>query len=241
MKQVIVCLHDVTPFHADRIHAITAELDRRDLCGRYSFLVVPNFHAVAPLDEHANFGEWLRDRRDSGVEMLLHGFFHHDQTDHVRVADRLKSVTMTNREGEFLGLDAEESLRLIERGCEIMENVIGSRPTGFVAPAYLYSEGARTALARAGFTRAEDQFQIWNPATGVGRTLAPVLQYASRRPRSSILASRVAVPALWPVRVARFGIHPHDWDVPVLRTEVLRALDALLKYRRPTQYADVDL
>ena len=58
---------------------------------------------------------------------------------------------MTAGEGEFLGLDHAEALSRMRRGKALIEDATGRASAGFIAPAWLYSDDARRALADAGF------------------------------------------------------------------------------------------
>jgi predicted deacetylase len=241
-RQVLVCVHDVTPRHTERLREIDDFLDRHGVSARYSMLVVPDFWREWPLQQHAEFGTWLRGLAERGVEMLLHGFYHRDETPHRGALARWKATTMTASEGEFLGLERDEALRRIADGRAVVEDVLGSPVTGFVAPAWLYSDGTRAALRELGFREAEDHLRVWNPQTGRVLVRGPVLGYASRdaqRIASSLAWSTVATRLLRPVPVTRFAIHPHDFDVGLLRREIDRALGSMLSWREPVLYREL--
>ena len=88
----------------------------------------------------------LRAWAESGVEMLLHGWSHRDETGHHRGVASFKARHMTAGEGEFLGLSREEAARRLRDGRAALEDAIGRPVTGFVAPAWLCGDGARAAL-----------------------------------------------------------------------------------------------
>ena len=73
---------------------------------------------------------------------------------------------MTAGEGEFLGLSRADAATRIADGRALIEGVIGRPIDGFVAPAWLYGDGAREALKEAGIPLAEDHLRVWSPATG---------------------------------------------------------------------------
>src|SRR5204863_239848 len=80
------------------------------------------------------------------------------------------------------------------------------RATGFIAPAWLYSDDARAALGDAGFGLAEDHFRVWTPADGKVIARGPVITWASRsrgRQLSSLAAAAVLRHGLRPTPVAR--------------------------------------
>lgn len=239
---ILVCLHDVSPRHAERVQRIDELLGTFGLRGRYSMLVVPDFWSEWPLDEHPEFVAWLRERADEGVEMILHGYTHKDETEHTSAIDRWKSTSMTAREGEFLGLSESEAERRLVAGRTMLEGLLDTEIRSFVAPAWLYSRGAHAALEKLGFTIAESHSKVWSPTTGRVMLRGPVLGYASRdaqRIASSMTWSRIATTALRPAKVVRLAIHPHDFDVPMLEREIGRALTAFLSRRRPLLYHEL--
>ncbi|MCA9637582.1 MAG: polysaccharide deacetylase family protein [Myxococcales bacterium] len=243
MRRVIVSVHDVTPRHFERLREIDALLARHGLAGRYAALIVPNFWHEWPLADHPDFLEWLRGAIAGGVEPILHGYFHRDESEHRSAWARLRGRTMTAGEGEFLGLDREAARARIVAGRRLLAEHLGVEVDAFVAPAWLYGQATQEVLEELGFTLAEDHLRVWSPARG-GATLArgPVLSYASRtraRVAASWLWSRASTALLDPMPVLRLAIHPHDLDVPLLGRELDRALGALLRGRAPIRYREL--
>lgn len=241
-RRLVVCVHDASPKHADRMRRIDEFLAEHGVGSNYSLLVVPDFWGEWPLQDDPEFCAWLRERHEAGVEMVLHGYYHLDQTRHGSRLTRLKSAALTADEGEFLGLSEDEARRRIEDGRKVVEDVLGARVEGFVAPAWLYSRGTRRALAELGFAFAEDQLSVWVPKTGRVVHRGMVVGYASRdrqRVASSLAWSRAATALYrsWPV--VRQAIHPHDFDVRRLEVEIGRALDHFRSRRRLVSYAEL--
>lgn len=242
MAEILVCVHDVSPRHAERLRIIDALLVKQGLQGRYSMLVVPDFWRQWPLEDHPAFCTWLRARADEGVEMILHGFSHQDETEHPSAFQAWKARTMTAREGEFFGLSVEEATARLRDGRAVVERTIGRPVDGFVAPAWLYSAGARQALTQEGFAFAEDHSHVWSPMTGAVALRGPVVSYASRdrlRVVGSLAWSKLSTVVLRGKKTIRFAIHPHDLDVPELFEEVLRALSVFCDARRPILYKEL--
>jgi predicted deacetylase len=240
-KQLIVSVHDVTPYHRERLERLESLLATWGLGNRYSMLVVPNFWRHWPLEAHPDFCAWLRGRAEAGVEMVLHGFYHRDETSHKSALARWTATTMTAREGEFLGLQRAEALRRIAAGKGLVENIVGRPVTTFVAPAWLYSSDTHAALRELGFQAAEDQFSVWSPAAQRVLSRAPVVSYASRTParmRSSLVWSRLAKVLLTPCRTVRLALHPHDLDRSALVTEIECILKTFRR-RDPISYTDL--
>jgi predicted deacetylase len=122
----------------------------------------------------------------------------------------------------------------------LLEDIIGKPIAGFIAPAWLYSDGAKIALERAGLPIAEDHFHVWSPATGKKLTSGPVITWASRtRPRlaSSLLAAPIV--RKLPMPVLRIGVHPPDVRHPALVRSITKTFRSAVAHRRPSAYAEL--
>ena len=207
---------------------------------RLAMLVVPNHWDGAPIIPGSGFASRLRYWAGAGVEMFLHGYYHRDEANHKRTADRLRAKVMTANEGEFLALSRADAAKRIAEGRKLIEDVIGRPVDGFVAPAWLYGDGAMEALRDAAIPIAEDHWRVWSPANGRKLAAGPVITWASRsRPR--LLSSLFAAAALRhaPIRVLRVGVHPPDVRSPALLRSIEATLTAALRTRRPARYAEL--
>ena len=241
-RRLLASIHDVSPYHADRLERLVPIVERAVGPGRYAMLVVPDFHRSGSLGNHPGFARKLRAWADAGCEMFLHGFTHLDDCTHASRSAQLKAQRLTAGEGEFLGLSHDEATRKLADGRMLLEDIIGRPVAGFIAPAWLYGTESLKAVADQGFALAEDHFRVWNPRSGEVLARGPVITYASRStPRlvSSILWSRLATIALSRARTVRFAVHPHDTDSPSLMHEIERALRALTSTHKPSAYADL--
>lgn len=207
---------------------------------RLAMLVVPNHWGDAPITPGSRFASRLRDWADGGVEMFLHGYYHRDETNHTRSADRLRAKVMTASEGEFLGLSRTDAAGRIAEGRKLIEDVIGRPVDGFVAPAWLYGDGAMEALRDDAMPIAEDHWRVWSPATGRKLAAGPVITWASRS-RTRLLSSLFAAAALRyaPVHALRVGVHPPDVRSPALLRSIQATLNAALRSRRAARYAEL--
>jgi predicted deacetylase len=134
---------------------------------------------------------------------------------------------MTAGEGECLGLDADEAYRRMIDGRKLIEDIIGRPVADFIAPAWLYGQGALDALNRAGFPIAEDHIKVWQP-NGAILTRGPVITWVSRsngRIASSITFAALARAALHILPIVRIAVHPGDSHVPAL----LRCIDSTIR------------
>jgi uncharacterized protein len=238
-RLLLASIHDVSP----RFEAEVDELV--DMLGehvglRLAMLVVPNHWGDAPIMPGSAFATRLRGWADAGVEMFLHGYHHRDEARHEASADRLRARFMTAGEGEFLGLSRDEAAERISAGRVLIEDVIGRRIDGFVAPAWLYGDGARQALRDAAIPLAEGHFRVWSPSSGRQLASGPVITWASRTRMR--LASSLAAAALLrhaPLEVLRVGVHPPDVRHPALVRSIDKTFKKAVQKRRPGRYSDL--
>ena len=203
-------------------------------------LVVPNHWGDAPILAGSPFAARLRGWAGNGMEIFLHGYFHRHQGRLDRTADRFRASFMTAGEGEFLGLSREQARARINKGRSLLEEVIGRPIDGFVAPAWLYGEGALAALGDCDIPIAEDHFRVWSPATGDQLASGPVITWASRtrlRLASSLLAAAALRRA--PLDVLRVGVHPPDCRHAPLARSIERTFEKAARDRRPGSYRDL--
>jgi hypothetical protein len=238
-RLLLASIHDVSP-------RFESEVDRLlDLLGPHvgdsiAMLVVPNHWGEAPIVAGSPFASRLRRWADAGTEIFLHGYYHRDLSAHVGARDRLRATLMTAGEGEFLGLSRQEAGSRIAEGRSLIEDVIGRAVDGFVAPAWLYGEGALAALTESRMRIAEDHMRVWSPATGARLARGPVITWASRtraRAASSLLAAAALRHA--PLKVLRVGVHPPDCRHPALVRSIEKTLRIAAKTRRPGRYIDL--
>jgi predicted deacetylase len=235
---LLASIHDVSPRFEGEVSRLR-DLLAPHVGDRIAMLVVPNHWGDAPIVPGSPFATRLRVWADSGAEIFLHGYFHRDLSRHDGAADRLRARYMTAGEGEFLGLPGDQAARRIAEGRSLIEDVIGRPIDGFVAPAWLYSEGALEALEACGIPLAEDHFRVWSPMTCRVLARGPVITWASRtrlRLVSSVLAAAAIRNA--PLEVLRIGVHPPDCRHPAVVRSIEKTLRAGSK-RRPGRYSDL--
>jgi predicted deacetylase len=207
---------------------------------KVAMLVVPNHWGDAPIVAGSPFATRLRDWASSGVEIFLHGFYHRDNARHERPRDRLRARFMTASEGEFLGLSRIDAAARISHGRAIIEDVIGRQIDGFVAPAWLYGDGALEALRDAAIPIAEDHMHVWSPVTGAKLAGGPVITWASRT-RWRLLSSLAAASTLRraPIPTLRVGVHPPDIRHPALVRSIESTLRIASRTRTAASYSDL--
>ncbi|MHA6719911.1 DUF2334 domain-containing protein [Sphingomonas sp. RS6] len=240
---LLASIHDVGPRSEGAVDRLAELFARHMPVPRYAMLVVPDHWGEAPLVPGSPFATRLRAWADSGIEMFLHGWFHKDTTPHGSAGARFKARHMTAGEGEFLGLDYATARDRMERGRALIEDVIGRPVAGFIAPAWLYGEGARAAARDCGFALAEDHFRVWSPRQD-DAVLArgPVITWASRskgRIASSLAVAALARALMPRRRGMRLAVHPGDITVPALLESIDRTLGALSRGGQFGRYADL--
>lgn len=238
-RLLLASIHDVSPRFESEIDSLLDRLHPH-FGERIAMLVVPDHWGEAPIVAGSPFATKIRDWAASGMEIFLHGYTHRDAARHARAADLARARFMTAGEGEFLGLTRSEAARRITAGRQLIEDVTGRPIAGFVAPAWLYGEGAREALAEAGIAIAEDHWRVWSPATGARLARGPVITWASRS--NARLASSLAAAAALrnaPVKVLRVAVHPPDVHHHALLRSIQATLSILRRRRTPARYADL--
>jgi predicted deacetylase len=241
-KLLLASIHDVGPLFESEIDRLADRFEGLLGAPRFAMLVVPDYWGRAPLSGAPAFRAKLRRWSERGVEMLLHGWHHHDDIRHQGRLAAFRARHFTAGEGEFLGLGQAEALRRMCDGRCLLEDILGTRVTGFVAPAWLYGDGALSALRDAGFAFAEDHFRVWRPSDDEVLCRGPVVTWASRsqaRQASSVAFAALARLTMKSLRVVRVAVHPGDAHVPRLLASIDRTVAALQTGRRAAQYADL--
>ena len=241
-RRLLVSIHDVGPKFELEVDRLVERLSRSLGGLHFAMLVVPDHWHEAPLSEAPAYRRKLRGWSDAGVEMFLHGWCHRDDSEHRAGLASLRARHMTAGEGEFLGLERAEAARRMREGRAVVEDAIGTRVAGFIAPAWLYGDGARQALADEGFALAEDHMRVWRPGDDNIVARGPVITWASRsraRIASSLGFAALARTALQPLQTVRIAVHPGDTGVPALLDSIDRTLGAFARDRVPGRYRDL--
>jgi len=238
-RLLLASIHDVSPRFESEIDSLL-DLLRPYIGERLAMLVVPNHWGDAPIVPGSPFATRLRSWADANVEIFLHGFYHRDDSRHASVAAQARAKLMTAGEGEFLGLSDRQAASRIDEGRSLLQDIIGQPVAGFIAPAWLYGEGARQAIRELAMPIAEDHFRVWSPVTGKRLAQGPVITWASRtrlRLASSLAAAAVLRHA--PLKVLRIGVHPPDVRHPALVQSIRTTLRKTAGERQLARYADL--
>jgi predicted deacetylase len=238
-RLLLASVHDVSPRFEAEVDALIERLARH-VGEKIALLVVPNHWSEAPIAAGSPFAARLRGWADAGFEIFLHGYFHRDQSRHGAVADQFRAKFMTAGEGEFLGLSRADASARIAEGRKLLEDIIGQPIAGFVAPAWLYGDGALEALRDAAIPIAEDHMRVWSPVTGAKLAGGPVITWASRT-RWRLLSSLAAASTLRraPIPTLRVGVHPPDIRHPALVRSIDSTLRIASRTRTAASYSDL--
>lgn len=213
---VCISVHDVAPATWPRCARLLAMLDALG-AGPVTLLVVPDYHHGGRIDLYPWFLRAIEERRARGDEIALHGYYHEDEAAPPRgPLGWIERRVLTQSEGEFAALGAEEALVRLQRGAALMES-LGWTVRGFVAPAWLPGRGCRVALSR--MTSGLAGFAYTTTRSGVYRlpdwryTFSPSLvctvRSAWRRSMSqSLNAASFALASRGPL--LRLSLHPVD-------------------------------
>lgn len=226
-RSLLASIHDVSPGVEREVDRLAGLLTDTLRCSSFAMLVVPNHWGRHPIRSGTPFANRLRAWSESGIEMFVHGWYHKDTVEHHGISG-LKARYMTASEGEFLGLSYSEAACRMEDGRSLVEDIIGRKTAGFIAPAWLYGSGATDALRDSSFDIAEDHMKVWIPQTGEVVARGPVITWASRstaRTASSLAFAALARQMLHPLRTVRVAVHPGD----VTKQSILSSIEITLR------------
>ena len=238
--RLLVSIHDVTPALRDDCEALWNMCCAQGVTP--ALLVVPNWHGRSPLEADSAFVEWLHARVADGAEIFLHGE-RHDEVGLPRgLGDAWRAFGRTNREGEFLTLDAEPAYARMARGAALLRD-LGFAPIGFIPPAWLSRPGCWTAAKRLGLRVGEDHRHVilvdhdeWRPT--------PNLCWSGRTPIRAIVSRAVVARQARALRAgdtARVVFHPADLRHPATTAGTRDVLAQLLaRGATPLRYADLE-
>jgi predicted deacetylase len=238
---LLASIHDVGPRSESQVDQLADLLSESLGIQRFAMLVVPDHWGEAPLRAGTPLAARLRGWAEAGIEMFVHGWFHKDTAAHRGLA-AIKARHMTASEGEFLGLDSAEAARRMTDGRALIEDIIGRAAAGFIAPAWLYGEGAMAALKESSFALAEDHMKVWVPQTGAVLARGPVVTWASRSgPRnvSSLAFAALARQTLHPLPTVRVAVHPGDVTKRSIRASITCTLRRFAGKREVGRYAQL--
>jgi predicted deacetylase len=225
---LLLVLHDVAPSTwADYQPFVEAV----DALGNVpvTWLVVPDFHRNNALDDHPQFCRMLDERVARGDELALHGFFHDDLGPAPTSPRDWFLRRVYTHEGEFYQLSREAALACLRAGIELFQHYQWPLH-GFVAPAWLMSDGTRQALSELPLRYTSDPQHLYH-LPDFTRIDAPGLVWSARsawRRGVSKMLSDQRQHAWRDAPVIRLGLHPVDMRHRFSRDYWLQTLTNLL-------------
>jgi uncharacterized protein len=235
LSHLLVTIHDVTPARRARVEALWRICAARRVVP--GLLVIPDWHAQAPVEGDPAFGDWVRARAAEGAEIFLHGERHDEVGSRRSWRDELRAFGRTDREGEFLTLDYTAARDRIDRGLERLR-MIGLEPIGFVPPAWLARPETHLAAKDAGLAVSEDDGAIYVHRSG-SRVASPVVRWSARtqlRAVASVAGARLRWALQRRAPVMRLALHPGDLESPATARSIELALDQWLAVRPQSFY-----
>lgn len=225
---LLLVLHDVAPqTWAD----YQPFVDAVDALGDVpiTWLVVPDFHKNNQLAAHADFRRMLDSRVARGDELALHGYFHCDDGPPAHTPRDWFMRRVYTHEGEFYSLSQTAALARLQAGIEVFRRYNWPLE-GFVAPAWLMSDGTRQALRQLPLSYTSDPQHLYRlPDFSV--IDAPGLVWSARsawrRGLSKVISDQRE--QRWrQAPVIRLGLHPVDMRHAFSRNYWLQTLKRLM-------------
>ena len=217
-------MHDVAPATWQRCSYLLDAL-REVASFPATLLVVPQYHHGVPAQSDPAFLEAMNRCVLAGDELVLHGLYHQDQAPTSGALDLIKRHYYTAQEGEFATLSKAEAKARIAQGLDLFR-AQRWEVTGFVAPAWLASEGTWAALEDSplDYTTTLGALHLLHQRRSIR---SQSLVYSARSRWRRIVSYPVVEAVAWHLRRAplvRFGLHPVDADFP----KVIRHWQSLL-------------
>lgn len=230
-----IAVHDVAPATWPACARLLSMIDGLDRIP-VTLLVVPDYHRRGRIDLDHEFLRAIEQRLAQGDEVALHGYYHvDDQLATSSMSDWLRRRVYTAGEGEFAAISKAQARAHLERGLKLFHD-LNWPVSGFVAPAWLLSDGARAALSELPFTYTTTLRAIQCLSNG-RQCNAPSLTYSVRSPLrrvasrswNNILFNRLCQRSA----LLRLGLHPadarHEWVIQHWQ----RLIEQALLDRRP--------
>ncbi|MBI4212119.1 MAG: polysaccharide deacetylase family protein [Deltaproteobacteria bacterium] len=231
----LISFHDASPIFQSEMEEASACLQNLGIT-HISLLVIPCYHYQTKLSEHPNFLMQLKKMEAQGAEIIHHGWSHLDDRPQYNFWYRIR----TQGEGEFSSLSESEALHRLQLGRTLFtENDI--HPRGFIAPAWLMSDGTKAAIKQLEFGYYEDSLHI-HDLTNSRRLFAPLIGYTQRKRlhRQLCLTANPLLARLFPYfSITRFAIHPADVRDKTTWRQMQRVLACLKTNVEFKTYSDV--
>jgi predicted deacetylase len=203
-----------------------------------SLLVIPNHHHRGHFLDNPEFCAWLRQRVDKGDEVVIHGYYHRrDRHEFETFRDKVVTRFYTADEGEFYDILGADAIRLVQTAREDFAK-LKMHPRGFIAPAWLLSEGGERALQLLGIqytTRLKTLHDLSTGETWETQSLVWSVRKAWRR-ITSLRWNALLYRRLRDKPVMRMSLHPPDVRYRSIWRQVQRLVTQALADRESLTY-----
>lgn len=229
---VLLVLHDVAPQTLPDYQNFVAQVDALGQIP-ITWLVVPNFHRCNDVEDNAPFQRYMQERLCRGDELALHGYFHCDDGPRPRTPRDYFMRRVYTWEGEFYSLTTSQALTRLHAGIELFRRMAWPLK-GFVAPAWLMSEGTRQALRQLPLTYTSDARRLYE-LPDFSPVDAPGIVWSARSPLRrgvSKWLSDYREARLRHAPTIRLGLHPVDMRHEFSRNYWLETLRRLMENGR---------
>lgn len=227
-RSVLLVLHDVAPETWPDYQPFVEAVDALGQIPM-TLLVVPDFHKRNALDRAPDFCRTMNQRLERGDELALHGYYHADDGPPPRSPRDYFMRRIYTWEGEFYALSEQQAMQRLAAGIELFEQQDWPL-SGFVAPAWLMSEGTRRALSQSPLSYTSDPQHLYR-LPDFTQVPAPGLVWSARsawRRGFSRLVSSWRTVQLQQATTLRLGLHPVDMRHRFSRDYWLQTLQDLL-------------
>lgn len=238
-KKLIVSFHD---FHQKSHELYFQFYESLKVLGihRISILAVPKMHYQEDLSNNKEASNWLLEMQKRGNDICLHGLYHKVISVKGGIISQLIGNIYTDREGEFLNIDAKNARQRILDGLEVLKR-IGIYPLGFTPPAWLISKECIKELKNLGFhylTTYHGILLLQNNKF----IKAPVLVWSTRgklRKKISKIWIKITKYFFSNSDILRLAIHPSDLMHNDIKNQILDCLCDISEQREPMTYSDL--
>lgn len=223
-----VVIHDVAPANwvaCQRVLSAIQEVDDIPT----TLLVVPRYHWRP---SETGFETQLSQLLEEGHELALHGYSHLDEGMPDGWMDYIKRRIYTDGEGEFSSLGQREALSRLRTGIRWFQHRHWPLH-GFVAPAWLMSEGSWEAIRTLPFDYTATLQHVYAlPQVQAHRSACLTFSTRSAWRRMASLPRNAWVRSRWSQQpLVRLELHPHDADFPMIKKMWTQTLADLLQKR----------
>ena len=234
---LVVSIHDVTPYFFPQLKQIGDRLQEVGIKAM-ALKVIPNYRGEVNILSSEPFLNWLRQLKDKGSEIVLHGFEHLRPNPSLHSLLRRRPSFLTKGEDEFAAITSEEARQRLLLGGNILA-AANLDYAGFTAPTWRVNRQTIQALKESGFSYLTTFSGLTDLRTGK-RYFSPACGHQGIEPWLETMMSwgnRLAEIFLFRcLPLIRIVFHPTGLDQPNFARSI-RLVRRLLPRVQVTTYA----